>query len=83
MVTQRRADEHDPEWAAYGPPGAHAEEIERNGVSFSVYRPERQRGWGIPLTVVFAREGTSIELSSTSLDEELLLELAASIERVA
>jgi len=45
-----------------------------------VYRPERRHG--TPLTVVFEREGTAIQLNSQNLDEEVLLQLAASMERL-
>lgn len=80
MVTQRPAEAGEPDWVAHGPPSVERDELERDGVSFTVYRPGRRQG--IPLTVVCDREGTAIELSSTNLDEEVLLELAASMERL-
>jgi hypothetical protein len=79
-VAERPAEEREPDWVADGPPGVQVEVIERDGVSFTVYRPERRHG--IPLTVVFDRDETAIQLSSTNLGEEILLKLAASMERL-
>jgi len=39
-------------------------------------------GLGAPTHVLFERDGTTIQVSSPSLEEELLLELAASMEKV-
>ncbi|CAN5823103.1 hypothetical protein BH20ACT14_BH20ACT14_10570 [soil metagenome] len=80
MITERPAKAREPDWVAYGPHGVETDEVERNGVSFTVYRPERRQG--IPLTAVFEREGTAIQLSSENLDEDVLLEVAASMRRL-
>lgn len=84
MVTERPAEERPaeeqtPGWAEYAPLGVEVAEVDRDGLTFTVYRPDRRHG--IPLTVVFVREGTAIHLSSTDLDESLVLELAASMKR--
>ncbi|MGH2988999.1 MAG: hypothetical protein ACRDMY_03885 [Gaiellaceae bacterium] len=81
MVAQRPAGRHEPDWAPYAPEDLRVEKVERGDLSFTIYRPERKRQ-GIPLTVIFEREATAIELSSTNVDEEVLLRLAASMERV-
>lgn len=41
MVTQRGAEGREPDWVAYGPSGLHADEVERDGVSYTLYRSER------------------------------------------
>ena len=80
MVTQRPATEREPEWVAYGR-GLQVEELERDGLSVTVDRPDRRRH-GMPLMVVSQREETAIQVSSANLDEEVLLRLAASMERL-
>ncbi len=80
MITERPSEAREPDWVAHGPAGVETDEVERGGLSFTVYRPARHHG--MPLTVVFEREGTAIQLNSQNLDEELLLELAASMERL-
>jgi hypothetical protein len=81
MVTQRPETEREPDWVPYAPEGLQVEEVERDARSFTLHRPDRHRH-GIPLTVVFARDGTTIQLSSANLDEEVLVQLAASMERL-
>jgi outer membrane lipoprotein-sorting protein len=81
MVTERAATEREPAWVRYARAGLQVEELEREGRLLTVYRPERRRH-GIPLTVVVDRDGTALELSSANLEEEVLLRLAASMERL-
>lgn len=80
MITERSAEASEPGWTADGPPDVAQDEVERDGVSFAIYRPGPR--YGIPLTVVFERDGTAIQASSQNLDEETLLELAASMRRL-
>ena len=61
-------------------PGLKTDELERDGVPHTVNRPGPRQG--IPSTVVSEREGTAIQLNSQNLDEELLLELAASTQKL-
>lgn len=77
-VTERPA-EGAAEWLGYVPPGVEVEELERDGRTFTIGRPHR-RDDGMPLVVSFVREATAIALGSHSLDEELLLELARSMQ---
>lgn len=72
-VTQRVADPSEPPWPALV-------RVERDGVALDVARPVP--GLGAPTHVLFERDGTTIQVSSPSLEEELLLELAASMEKV-
>ena len=81
MVAQRPVTEREPDWAPHARAGIQVEEVERDGHSFTVYRPDRRRH-GIPLTVIFERDATAIQLSSANLDEEVLLGLSASMVRV-
>lgn len=89
IVTERPASEREPEPVPYvpagpdveAPAGLEVEEVARAGRSFTVHRPHRLRH-GLPLTVVSEREGTAIQLSSGNLEEEVLLELAASMTRM-
>ena len=78
-VTERPATTKERHQAQYRPSGVEVEHVERGGTTFTVQSPQRRDGR--PLTVSFAREGTAIELSSNDLNEDVLLELAASMER--
>jgi outer membrane lipoprotein-sorting protein len=80
-VTQRPA-EGAAEWLGYVPPGIEVEELERDGRTFTIGRPE-PRDYGMPLVVHFVREGTAIALSSHGIEEELLLEFARSLQVLA
>jgi hypothetical protein len=77
MITERPAKASERDRVAYGPPGLETDEVERDGVSFTIYRPERRHA--IPLTIALEREGTAVRLSSQNLDEDVLLALAASM----
>jgi outer membrane lipoprotein-sorting protein len=80
MVTLRPASELESEPVPYSDDGLEVEEVERAGRSLTVYRPTSRR-LGLPLTVVCERDGTSIQLGSDNLDEDVLLTIAASLER--
>ena len=55
--------------------------IERNGISFDVARPVP--GLDAPVQVLCERDGTKLHLSSRTLGEDALVDLAASMQRVA
>lgn len=78
-LAQRPAGEGGFGWTGYAPP--QLETVERNGITFTVSRADPDRG--SQNTVAFEREGTALQLQSQEVELDVLLELAASLERVA
>ena len=77
-LVQRPAGEGGFGWPGFAQP--ELEEIERDGVSYTVCRADPERGSQNALA--FERDGTAIQLQSQELDFETLLELANSLARV-
>jgi outer membrane lipoprotein-sorting protein len=73
-VVQTAADGDEPPW-----PGL--TRIEHDGLVLDVARPVP--GLDAPLHVLLERDGTKLQLTSHTLDEDTLLALAASMQRVA
>jgi outer membrane lipoprotein-sorting protein len=76
VISQRAAGEGAESWPAIDP---QLEDVERDGVGYTILRGDREHGGS---GVAFEREGTAIQLQSSELDVEVLLELAASLEPV-
>lgn len=77
-LSQRRVREGGFGWSGYRPEGPELEEIERAGRNYTVCK--RYPEYDVPASVVFEREGTAIQLSSSEVDEETLLVMAESLE---
>jgi outer membrane lipoprotein-sorting protein len=80
IVSQRKAGEGGFGWSGIYPDGPPLEEVERDGVAYTVIRGDAEQGNGS--SVSFDRDGTAIQLQSQELDVETLLDLAASVKRV-
>ncbi len=78
VLAQRPAGEGGFGWTSYGGPPSF-EEVERGGVTYTVSRADPDRGH--QHTVAFERDGTSLQLQSTEIDVETLLELAAALDQ--
>ena len=76
ILSERSADEGGPSWPGIEP---QLEDVERDGVRYTVSRPEPESGG--QYAVAFEREGTAAQLQSGELDIDALLDLAASLER--
>jgi len=81
IVSQQKAGEGGFGWVGHYPDGPPLEELQRDGVGYTVIRGDPQQGNGA--SAAFEREGTAIQLQSQELDVETLLELAASLRPVA
>jgi outer membrane lipoprotein-sorting protein len=77
VVSQGSAGEGGPSWPGIEP---RLEQVERDGVGYTVAHGDRERGE--QSAVAFEREGTAIQLQSSELDVEVMLELATSLEPV-
>ncbi|HJX49394.1 MAG TPA: hypothetical protein VJ375_16255 [Gaiellaceae bacterium] len=80
IVSQQKAGEGGFGWAGIYPDGPPFEELQRDGVDYTVIRGDKQQGNGSAVTL--EREGTAIQLQSQELDVETLLDLAASLRPV-
>lgn len=80
IVSQHKADEGGFGWPGIHPDGPPVEELERDGVRYTVCRADPAQGAGAAATL--ERDGTAIQLQSPELDVEALLDLAASLRPV-
>lgn len=78
LLAQRPAGAGGFGWTGNGPP--QLEEVEREGVTYTVDRADPEHGR--QNSVVFERDGTELQLRSSELDVEALLDLASSLRRV-
>jgi outer membrane lipoprotein-sorting protein len=78
LLSQRAAGTGGFGRPGYGPP--QLEEVERDGVTYTVARADPDPGGQD--SVVFERDGTELELRSSEVGVEALLDLAASLRRV-
>lgn len=76
-VSQQPPGEGGFGWTGYRPEGPELEEVERNGLRYTVCK--RDPEYDVPASVMVEREGTAIQLTSTELDEHALLALAESL----
>jgi outer membrane lipoprotein-sorting protein len=80
VLSQRKMGEGPFGWTGVYPDGPPLEELERDGVAYTVIRGDPEHGNGA--SVSFERDGTAIQLQSQELDADRLLELAASLRPV-
>lgn len=80
IVSQRKAGEGSVGWPGIHPDGPALEEVERDGVTYTVLRSGPEHG--NDAAVSWERDGTAIQLKSQELDADLLLGLAASLRPV-
>jgi hypothetical protein len=80
-VSQRKVDERGFAWPGIHPGGPPLEEVERDGIAYTVLRDDPEQGNGSAVSLV--RDGTAVQLQSQELDADTLLELAASLRPVS
>ena len=80
MVSHRKVGEGGFGWPGIHPDAPVLEELERDGVHYTVFRADPEQGSGSAVTL--ERDGTAIQLQSQELDADTLLDLAASLRRV-
>jgi outer membrane lipoprotein-sorting protein len=80
ILAQRKAGEGAFGWPGVHPEGPPLEELERDGVEYTLLRGDPQQGSGA--SVSLDRDGTAIQLQSQELDADVLLDLAASLRPV-
>lgn len=77
-LSQRPVGEGGFGWGGYRLEGPELEEIERGGRVYTICK--RNPEYDVPASVMFEREGTAIQLSSSEVDQETLLVMAESLE---
>lgn len=81
IVSQHKAGEGGGfGWPGIHPDGPPVEELERDGMRYSILRGDPEEGYGSAVT--FERDGTAIQLQAPELDADTLLDLAASLRPV-